>query len=157
VVSASPSTAQGLIVAAETQEGLDPCHVRLSSSAPFAPNRARCSSSMASAVRILSCRSLWIAPASIAIPAPAPMTGRQRWGRFSDTFVATDSCVARERPGRRVGLLGAHDDEARALIVTLTGSGLFTVMVMEFEVAGLPMTQGRSEVVCMDESPLAGA
>ena len=45
-----------------------------------------------------------------------------------------------------------------ALIVTLTGSGLFTVMVMEFEVAGLPMTQGRSEVsMHWMKSPLAGA
>ena len=44
-----------------------------------------------------------------------------------------------------------------AVIETSTGMGLFTVIVMEFEVAGFPMGQGRSEVRmhCMT-SPLAG-
>jgi len=33
-----------------------------------------------------------------------------------------------------------------ALMVTLTGRGLFTVIMMEFEAVGLSVTQGRSEV-----------
>jgi hypothetical protein len=57
----------------------------------------------------------------------------------------------------KVSKLPIHTGLDEAVIVTLTGSGLFTVIKIELDVAGFPVAQGRLEVITqMTLSPLAG-
>lgn len=50
-----------------------------------------------------------------------------------------------------------HTGLDEAVIVTLTGSGLFTVIEIELDVAGFPVAQVRLEVITQTTlSPFAG-
>ena len=58
----------------------------------------------------------------------------------------------------KVTLVPAQIGFAEATMLTLTGNAEFTVMVMVFEVAGLPLTQGAFEVIAQETVfPLAKA
>jgi hypothetical protein len=56
-----------------------------------------------------------------------------------------------------VSVVPMHTGFDDAVIETLTGSGLFTVIVIELEVAGFPVAQGRLEVIIhLTTFPLTG-
>jgi len=58
----------------------------------------------------------------------------------------------------KVTLVPAHIGFAEATMLTLAGKTGFTVMVIIFEVAGLPLTQGAFEVIAQETVfPLAKA